>query len=176
MLTGQHNPAQGLEGPHHHEVIDPDQQQLMGQHGRRHGDQRRLGSGVASVGRLHFTDPSEDGAATRDTPPSSTAVDPLRAVLLPTNSVLTVLGLIAYASSTTLTVVERLLVVELTPAGLGCSPPPASQRVGVEIRRRAERPTRLKRTLQVVMRPLHQALGSHRRLHPIPMIGIYVCE
>ena len=37
------------------------------------------------------------------------------AVMLPTEPVLAVLGLIAYVSSTTLTAVERLTVVELTP-------------------------------------------------------------
>lgn len=37
------------------------------------------------------------------------------AAMLPTEPVLAVLGLIAYVSSTTLTAVERLTVVELTP-------------------------------------------------------------
>jgi hypothetical protein len=78
----------------------------------------------------HAGHPNPVGAATQSIRlfASRTSVDPLRAVwitaaggidtavMLPTDPVLAVLGLIGYASSTTLTALDQLAVVELTPA------------------------------------------------------------
>ena len=75
----------------------------------------------------HSADPPSQAPRSIPHFPSSTAVDPLRAmwitasggvdtaVMFPTEPVLAVLGSIAYVSLTTLTAVERLTVVELTP-------------------------------------------------------------